>query len=292
MSYCRLGMLCLLIAIPLSLSTPAFCAEPPLRFAALPMEGRAILHEQFFGLLHYLEQKIQRPIEMVDFDDYGELLTAFRNDEVDLVYLGPLPYALLAKSDKDVEAVACFHEPNGLIRYTCSLVVSGERQIDLSSAQGLHIGLTQPLSTCGYLAVSQMLQTAGRRLDDTGVRFSYAGSHAEAALGVVRGEYDLAGVKTEIAQRYSHLNLKALMVSREFPGQGLYANRRQLEEQKVEQLRQALLRLDPIQSEQDRLLVSGWGRSLRNGVALPSLCDDRDLLGSVGELPPLMDVSP
>jgi phosphonate transport system substrate-binding protein len=292
MSFYRVGILGLLIAIPLFFSLSVVAAEKPLRFAPLPMEGEKILHEQFFGLLRYLQQVIDRPIEMVHFDDNGELLQAFRDDAVDLVYLGPLSYALLAETDEDVEPVVCFREADGQARFTCSLVAMGGYPIDLQRDSGLHISLTQPLSTCARLAVPRMLEVSGRRLQDPEIRFSYAGSHTEAALGVVRGEYDLAGVKTAIAERYRHLNLQTLAVSRPFPGFGLYANRRRLQAEVVERLRQALLRLDPGADAEADEWVKTWGGSLRNGVVEPSHCDDKEFLDSFGDLMPLQEASP
>lgn len=292
MSFLRIGILALLITLPLFLRASPDDAKRPIRFAPVPMEGKKILHEQFFGLLGYLQEAVGRPVELIDFEDYSDLLEAFRNDQIDLAYLGPLPYALLAKSDHDVEPLACFREADGLSSYTCSLVVMGGRQLDLAHAQGLHIGLTQPFSTCGYLAVSQMLASSGRRLDDPGIRFSYAGSHTEAALGVVRGEYDLAGIKTSIAERYRHLDLRILTVSPPFPGFGVYANRRQLSADEIERLREALLRLEPVTSEAGWEQMKGWGHSLRNGAEAPSNCDYQGVLDAVESLPVWLEATP
>jgi phosphonate transport system substrate-binding protein len=282
----------LFITIPLFLQVSADEIKKPIRFAPVPMEGKKILHEQFFGLLGYLEESVGRPVVLINFDDYSELLEAFRNDEIDLAYLGPLPYALLAKSDDGVEPLACFREADGLSSYTCSLVAMGGRQFDLAHAQGLHIGLTQPFSTCGYLAVSQMLESSGRRLEEPGIRFSFAGSHTEAALGVVRGEYDLAGVKTTIAERYRHLDLRVLNVSSPFPGFGVYANRRQLSASDIERLREVLLSLEPATNEADRERMKSWGSGLRNGAEAPSNCDYQGVLDAVAGLPGLLEASP
>ncbi len=292
MSFLRVGILALFITLPLFLQASADDNKKPIRFAPVPIEGKKILHEQFFGLLRYLQEAVGRPVVLIDFDDYSDLLEAFRHDKVDIAYLGPLPYALLAKSDDAVEPLACFREANGLSSYTCSLVAVGGRRIDLAHAQGLHIGLTQPFSTCGYLAVSQMLEASGRHLDDPGIRFSYAGSHTEAALGVVRGEYDLAGVKTTIAERYRHLDLRILRISPPFPGFGVYANRRQLSADEIDLLRQALLRLDPATNEADRERVKSWGSSLRNGTEAPSKCDYQGVIDSLDRLPMLMEAAP
>jgi phosphonate transport system substrate-binding protein len=292
MSIRRIGVIGLLICMPLFLHAAEHRLEKPIRFAPLPMEGRKILHEQFYGLIGYLQQAVNRPIELVDFSEYGALLQGFRDGEVDLVYLGPLPFALLAKTRNDVEPVVCFRESDGQSRYTCSLVAAGGSQIALATDQNLHIGLTQPLSTCGYLAVSQMLKRVGRRLDDPGIRYSYAGSHTAAALGVVRGEYDLAGVKTSVAERYRHLDLHTLAVSRPYPGLGLYANRSRLDTGVIERMRQALLDLDPVNSAFDRFQMRNWGESLRNGAIAPDQCSYHELLDVSDDLQHLLEATP
>lgn len=289
MSFVNKGIFGVLLLIPLMLHADSREGDGAIRFAPLPMEGKNILHEQFFGLARYLEAVIGRPVEIVDFDDYGDLLAAFRENRVDIAYLGPFPHTLLAKSDDGVEPLACFREADGRSRYTCSLVGRGDDPIDPAQVRDIHIGLTQPYSTCGYLAVSLMLEAVGRSLEDPGIRFSYAGSHTEAALGVVRGAFDLAGVKTAIAERYRHLDLKSLMVSRPFPGFGLYANRRTLSSEDRARLRQALLSLDPLKEGADGDRLKGWGDGLRNGLAAPSRCADHGVFDAVERLKPLLE---
>lgn len=286
MSFSRIGIYGLLLCIPLFLQAE----EPPtrdrVRFAPLPMEGKKILQERFYGLVGYIDEVLEDEVEVVDFLDYAELLDAFREDRVDLAFLGPLPYALLSRSDDGVEPVVCFREPDGATRYTCSLVASGGQPVDLANARELHIGLTQPYSTCGYHAVSQMLKQAGRSLQEEGIRFSYAGNHTSAALGVARGEYDLAGVKTVIAQRYRHLDLQVVAESQAFPGFGLYANRRRLSRQSIERLRQALLRFDPATSDEAQRLMRSRGGSLLHGTSEPGHCDDTRRMDLTDALPP------
>jgi len=64
------------------------------------MEDDKLLHEKFYGLLRYLEQQTGRTIQMVHFSEYAELLDAFSAGEIDLAYLGPLPYAVLSGVSK------------------------------------------------------------------------------------------------------------------------------------------------------------------------------------------------
>lgn len=281
----RIGIFGFLLCIPLFLHADEPAVRDPVRFAPLPMEGKKILREQFFGLVGLLEKTFDREVEMVEFLDYGDLLKAFHEDRVDLAYLGPLPYSLLARADEGVEPVACFREPDGKSSYTCSLVVSGAHPVDLENATELHIGLTQPYSTCGFLAVSLMLKQAGRSLEEEGIRFSYAGNHTLAALGVARGEYDLAGVKSVIAKRYRHLDLETISESQAFPGFGLYANRRQLSQEAIDHLREVLLRFDPASHEAAYSLMQRQGGSLLHGTSDPRGCGDASLKEAIDGLP-------
>ena len=43
--------------------------------------------------------------------------------------------------------------------------------------------------------------------------YRYLGQHDEVALAVVRGEFDFGGLKTAIAQKYTHLGLKVVAES-------------------------------------------------------------------------------
>lgn len=273
----------LLLSMHLAFSATVQAAERPLRFAPLPMEDKKLLNEQFYGIVRYLEQQTGRTIQMVHFGDYADLLKAFSAGEIDLAYLGPLPYAMLSLRYAEVTPLACFREPDGESHYTCSLIAYGESEISLSALGPAHVGLTQAYSTCGYLAVSQMLARVGLDLNKPPISYSYAGNHTEAALGVVQGIYDLAGVKTAIAERYRHLNLSTLAVSRPFPGFGLFANSRHLDGDTIVRLRDALLRLDPRHVETDRTLVSSWGEGLRNGAVAAEACDYSGVIELLGD---------
>jgi len=283
--FCR-GIWGLLICIPLLLWAEEEAA-PPFRFASQPLEGTKILHEQFHGLIGYLQMTLHRPVEMVDYTDLDRLRQAFGRGELDLAYLGPRPAALSEDADRALQPLACFREPDGEDRFTCSLVARGESRVDLASSETLRIAMPHPSSTCGGLALPEMLRQAGRRADDPGIRIETTDSDADGALGVVRGEYDLAVVKTQVAERYRHLDLRILGVSRPYPLFGLYANGRRLAPDLIERLRQGLLSLDAKGAEARRVRMDTWGEGLRNGILPPSACSTSGLREPVGGPPPV-----
>ncbi|MCG8428522.1 MAG: PhnD/SsuA/transferrin family substrate-binding protein [Chromatiales bacterium] len=263
----------------------SYASARELRFAPLPLEDKKIIHEQFQGLAGFLSGKTGHKLKMVFFRDYAKIIEAFSRDEIDLAYLGPLPYVVLKKQFEAQEPVVCFRDTHGETSYTCSLVVFEDSGLELNSLQRVHIGLTQPYSTCGYMAVSQMLEQANLSIDGDGNSFSYAGSHSKAALGVVRGEYDVAGVKTAISKRYSHMGLKTIAKSTRFPGFALIANTNTVKPEEIAAIQRALLTLAPQASEKDRKLVSRWGKQFRNGAVTPDNCNYKDVTDALTRIP-------
>lgn len=273
-----IGLLCWLL--------PLMAAAQPLRFAPLPLEDPKIIHEQIGGLIDFLAEQAEVSIQWTHFRDYGDLLTAFHEGEIDLAYLGPLPLAILQRDHSHAQPLGCFREADGAPHYTCSLVAYADDSLFPSEIQGKRIGLTQPYSTCGWLAVSEMLRAAGRRLDGDTNQFTYAGNHAKAALGVVRGRFDVAGVKTAIAQRYAHLNLEPIAESQRWPGFSLVANTATLSAAMVAQLQEGLASLEDLEHKPALAqLTASWGPQVRHGIVAPRNCDYAAVADALSYLP-------
>jgi phosphonate transport system substrate-binding protein len=278
----------LALVLPLALAVlagPNAQAAQVVRFAPLPLEQRKIVQEQFQGLADYLEEAAGVEIEWVHLNGYEEILAAFCAGKVDLAYLGPLPYLILSRDCPQARPLGCFRDAEGAAAYTCSLVVFGDSGLTLGGLKGVRFGLTQPYSTCGYLASSEMLASVGLTLGGDGNRFSYAGSHSEAALGVARGQYDVAGIKTSIAARYRHLNLDVIATSAPYPGFNLVANAATLAPGTLDRLQQAVLRLDPAAHPEPSERMQTWGDPIRHGTVPAEQCDYSGVAAALGRLP-------
>jgi len=242
-----------------------------LYFAPLPMEKPETVVKQFKPMLDYLEKHLGSKIEIHYSTSYAEILERFRNGQLDLAYLGPLPYVSLRNNYPNAEPLVHFLEKNGQASYSCALISAGEKLP--SPLRGKTFALTQPLSTCGFLAVDGILHERGERLKNQ--RFRYLEKHDEVALAVARGDFDFGGVKTAIAQRYAHLGVTILAETPPLPSFALIANSRRLSPQKIEQLRVLLTGLQP--QGRDQALVAEWGGQLRNG-AIPARDADYDVV--------------
>ena len=227
------------------------------RFAPLPMEKPETIIAAWRPLLDYLESRLGVKI-LIDYSDsYAEILDKFAAGRIDLAYLGPLPYVELKKRLPAAEPIVHFKEKDGTAFFTCALVALQEANLTPARLVGKKIALTQPLSTCGYLATDALLRAAGSSLEKN--RYRYLDKHDAAVLAVARGEYDAAGAKTNIAKRYRHLGIAILAESQPFPGFGLVAHGGRIDATRRERIRQILLDAD----EQAR---ARWGEALRHGV--------------------------
>lgn len=257
-----LSIWCISLVLLFSLWCGPTCAQaPPIRFSPLPMENREALVLQFRPMIEYLQQQLNRPIVYDFSESYDKILEKFQDNTIDLAYLGPLPYVELRAKDANAIPLIHFRETSGQPMYTCALVALADTTVHLQGLHGKKIALTQPLSTCGYLSVNGLLQERNASLEHN--RYHYLDKHDTVALAVIRGEYDLGGLKTAIGKRYTHLGLKILAETPPFPGFGLIGNQKTLSPETLSAIRQAMVRLDP---DKDKAMLDQWGRSIHHGA--------------------------
>ena len=231
-----------------------------IRFTPLPMVGERALRSQFLPMLDYLTRKTKIEFRWKYIPDYDAVLSAQQRDEVDLTFLGPLPYVALTQQDPAFEPLVHFREKDGSQGYNCALVAFGnEGPYRATDVVNKRIGLTQPKSTCGYFAVSVMLARAGRAIEGNGNQHEYAGGHDKAIMGVVRGAYDVAGAKFAIARKHARLGIQIIDQAGPYPGFALVANNRTMTVEQRKAIRDALLTAS--QTERAR-----WGEPMRNGA--------------------------
>ena len=244
-----------------------------IRLAPLPMESRETQVRQFRPLALYLEDQLKVKVDLVFSEGYQELLEKFINNGIDLAYLGPLPYVELKAQYAKAEPLVHFNEASGKPAYTCSIIAVADTPLSLHNIHGQKIALTQPLSTCGYLAVHGLFKEHGSSLEAN--RYAYLDKHDAVALAVVRGDFSLGGVKTAIAKKYSHLGLRVIAETGPMPSFGLVANTATLPPQRTEAITALLSHLDPTGADKDMLAT--WGENLQYG-AVKATDQDYDLI--------------
>jgi phosphonate transport system substrate-binding protein len=257
---------------------PSVLHAHALVFAPLPMENRETVLKQFMPLALYLKQTLGHDIVFDYSENYSQILEKFQQGKLDLAYLGPLPYVSLKASDDDATPLVHFREASGDPLYTCAIVAMADRSFDLAHLENRKVALTQPLSTCGFLSTNGLLRERGSGLARN--LYRYVNKHDEVAKAVVRGEFDLGGLKSAIGRKYAHLGLTILAETPPLPSFALVGNAASLSPQERDAIRDALVGLDP--AGKDMAMLSTWGENIRYG-SVPARDEDyapvRELLG-------------
>ena len=273
------SFLSLAVVVLTLLGKPLLSLAETLRFAPLPMEKRETVLSRFRPLTEYLSQELQVKIDYVYAPDYANLLDKFRRSEIDVAYLGPLPYVELRDTYPDAQPLLFFKESSSTVTYTCALVTFPGNNFDAWHGKVQKIALTQPLSTCGYLATNGLMRNYGNSLAANSYR--YIGTHDEVALAVIRGEYAAGGLKTTVARKYGHMGLFILSETPPLPAFALVVNTRTLTAERIAGIKDAMLQLESTHSGQPP--PKDWNNALGNGVVEAHDGDYnviRDLLGA------------
>lgn len=259
-------------------------AAEPLRFASLVLEDREAMIREFSPLLKWMEQGIGRPVRIVLHEHYDDILDAFAKRQIDLAYLGPLPYVRLRDRYPFAEPLIRFNEVDGSAGYRCVLAAFRGDAVKLAGLRQKTIGLTQPLSTCGPLSVDALLRKqAGFGLEQT--RQRVLGSHQNVAQAIVGGDVAAGGLKESIAKKYAGLGLEVLASTDPLPGFALIVNRATLNETQVAAMSRHLLSAPPS-------VYRRWGESLRHGMHAAADADYDGVRALAAKLRPARADSP
>ena len=220
--------------------TSVFASEK-IRFAPLPMENLDAMTRAYLPFMDFLETELKTPFEMVYKKSYQDLISGFSKGEIDLAYLGPLPYVVLKTQYPQAEPLATFLDSDGQSTYTCSLIEFAGNPVNLNNEQLPQATLTQPLSTSGYLAVESLLNKTDKSLEQTEFNYQFIGSHTQVAEQVVLGTFQLGGVKTEIGRRHQHLGIRILKETDPMPGFLMVANSQTLSTQQIADIKALIL---------------------------------------------------
>lgn len=230
-----------------------------LTFSPSPLNDTQKVFEEFTLMINYLEEKLGEKINFHYEKKYDDMITSFAENKIDLAYFGPLPLVTLQKKISSAIPLVAFNEPNGKSGYRCVLVQFAKDDINFQKSKNIKVALTQPLSTCGYMQTKALLKTyASQNIEE--MKFNYLGTHDEVALSIIRGDFEIGGMKESIANEYTSLGLKVLYTSQMLPSFTLVANANTLSSNEIATIKRILL-------EAPKEVYSTWGKSIAYGFS-------------------------
>jgi phosphonate transport system substrate-binding protein len=172
-----------------------------------PEEQRA----RYQPFADHLEARLGVSVELFVAADYAGVVAALAGERIDLAYLGGLTYAQAEQQVALTPLVTEVDHETGTEKYLSAIVVRDDSPYatvaDLVAAGGT-FAFGDVSSTSGSLSPRMMLVDAGvecdaRRVDQCPplARVYFTGGHDAAALAVLGGEADAAGLELRILHR-------------------------------------------------------------------------------------------
>jgi phosphonate transport system substrate-binding protein len=204
----RALLACLLLLFVVLAPRQALCAQQgspqaPLRFSLIPKKDIDQQINEVQPLLQLLEERLQRPIEIVRPHSYRAVIEGLLSHSIDLAILGPASYAYARARDENIDAFASFSQKEGFSTprgsYYQSLLIVHKR-LGIRTAQklrGKKVAFTDPASTSGSLIPRvEFSSEIHRSIRDFFGATIYTGSHDRSIEAVMAGNADAAFVSS------------------------------------------------------------------------------------------------
>lgn len=245
--------------------------------ALLPDESAATVIQNNKGLEMYLENKLNKDIELFVSTDYSSMIEVASKGRLDLAYFGPLSY-VLAKTKSNIEPFAAL-EKDGKNTYQALVIGNAEAGINsYEKIEGKIMAYGDQASTSSHLIPKSMLKQkqlkAGENYEEV-----FVGAHDAVAIAVANGKAQAGGLSkpifTALIERGTIDKNKVIIIaeSKPFP-QYPWTMRSDLDSELKTQIQQAFLELE------DKAILKPF-----KADAFTSVTDqDYDVVRNLGEV--------
>lgn len=216
--------------------------------ALLPDENANTIIKNNKALQDYLEQRLNKKIQLIVTTDYSSMIEAMRRGRIELAYFGPLSY-VLAKSKAEIEAFAALSK-NGSTTYKSVVIANIASGINsVEDIKGKTMAYGDPASTSSHLIPKSILASYGLKVDNKDYKEVFLGAHDSVAINVQTGNAQAGGLSHPILEALikkgiiSTDKVRILTLSDPFP-QYPWTMQSNLDPQLKEQIKKAFYELN------------------------------------------------
>ncbi|NOX63912.1 MAG: phosphate/phosphite/phosphonate ABC transporter substrate-binding protein [Chloroflexi bacterium] len=176
---------------PVPLPTPS--RDLPLRLAVAAIISPQGNIESYNGLARYLEEQLEREVEIVQRRTYAEVNQLVANRRVDLAFVCTSAY-VDGRDRFGMELLAAPQINGETVYYSELIVPANSRAQGMADLRGKVFAFTDPMSFSGRVYPTYLLQQLGERPEDFFSRTFFTYSHDKAIQAVADGVADGAAV--------------------------------------------------------------------------------------------------
>ena len=203
--------------------------------------------------LKYLEQKTGRRFRIKFTEKYEDTVDNLGTGITDFAAIGSLSY-VKGKEKYGIHNLVSGVNHEGDTTYRSMIITSPDSGIDnIRDIMGKCFAFGSEMSTQGHLIPRNILEDNGISLDKLS-KYMYTGSHLNAAMTVINGECDAAGIQDVLATRLeSDGKIRIIKRSESYPS-SLIAYNTAVDKLTITEVKAALLAFDPMGKDKDMLV--------------------------------------
>lgn len=180
-----------------------------IRVALLPDENASTIIQNALPLKKYLEQVLNKTVELIVTTDYSSMIEAMRFGRIEVAYFGPLSYVLAKSKAQGIEPFAV-GVSKGSATYKSVIITRLDGPVkSLADIKGKTVGFGDFASTSSHLIPRALLARNGM-VGDTDYKYVLLGAHDAVARAVQSGQVQAGGLSQEI---FRSLMIKGLIDS-------------------------------------------------------------------------------
>ena len=198
------------------------------------------LEKKFTLLTDYLSKKLGQEIVLRVGTSYQEHNDAIGRDQIDIAYMGPIPYIQMARQYGQKPLLAC-QETNGSSTFRGIIIVRAENYaLSLADIEG-KFSFVDPHSTMGYVLPAYLLLQENPDILK-GKHYQFLKTHENVALGVLVGDFEAGAVKESVYRAYKERGLRQLATTPAVT-EHLFVASNKISQRLIQSLRQAFYEL-------------------------------------------------
>lgn len=183
-------------------SSTAFSATPKtLVFSAIPDQDESRLKERFSAISDYLSKKLDIPVKYVPVKSYAAVVTAFRNNQVQLAWFGGLSGVQARLKVEGSQAIAQGVEDTTFRTYIIANHTTGLKTSDAFPKEiaGKTFTFGSKGSTSGRLMPQFYIEEAMKdKVNKVFKRVGFSGNHSKTISLVQTGAYEIGAVNFKV----------------------------------------------------------------------------------------------
>lgn len=186
-------------------NTESGVAKAPLRVGLIPNIAPEEQKAKYEPLRVYLEEKLDRPVELFVATNYAGVVQAMVSGKLDLAYFGGLTYAQALKQVEVEPIVTEIDAETGTEEYYSLIIAGVDSGVNsLADLKGKSFAFGDPSSTSGSLYPRKALLEAGYDWEKEFAPISevmYSGGHDATAKTVETGKVAAGGIEGRVLAR-------------------------------------------------------------------------------------------